>query len=245
MENTSYIALSREAALWRQMESISNNLANMNTPAFKGEHMMFREFLMPSREEGSPSRQNLAFVQDVGIFRDHREGPLTSTGNPLDVAIHGDGFFVIDTPEGTRYSRNGHFRLDESGQIVTTEGHAVMAANDQPFFIAPNEREITVAADGTVTTENGRLGKIRIVRFENEQTLRKVSGGMYETMALPTDVERPNLAQGMIEESNVQPVVEMTAMIDVLRNYQSVQKVLENEHDRQRKAIDILSRTQR
>jgi flagellar basal-body rod protein FlgF len=245
METTSYVALSRQAALWRQMDMVANNLANMNTTGFKSENMMFRDYVLKSKAFDRPFGDKTAFVQDVSVFRDMSEGALTSTGNPLDVAIKGDGFMVVDTPQGARYTRNGTFRLDESGQMVTADGFPVLSTSDQPFFFAPNERSVSIASDGTVSTENGQVGKIRVVKFENPQDLRKVSGGLYQTDANAQDVEKPQVVQGMIEVSNVQPVVEMTKMIQVQRNYESVQRMIENEHDRVRKAIDVLGRTSR
>jgi len=245
MDSASYIALSRQTALWRQMDMVANNLANMSTPAFKGEHMMFNEYLVNSRTGDRPFGDKIAMVQDRAIYRDMREGAYTQTDNPLDIAVHGEGFLVVDTPAGPRYTRNGHLRLDEAGQLVTQEGHPVLATNDQPFFFAPTERSISIGRDGTVATENGRVGRLRVVRFDNPQELRKTQGSLYETGARPQDVDRPEIAQGMIEESNIQPVLELTSMIQVQRNYEAVQRMIEAEHERSRKAVDVLGRTSR
>lgn len=245
METTSFVALSRQAALWRQMDMVANNLANMNTPAFKAENMMFRDYVLKSRSADRPFGDKTAYVQDVSVYRNMSEGSLSATGNPLDLAVKGDGFMVVDTPQGARYTRNGHMRLDEGGQMVTADGFPVLSTSDQPFFFAPNEQRISIAADGTVSTENGQVGKIRVVRFENDQDMRKTAGGLFQTDAQPQDVDKPQVLQGMIEESNVQPVVEMTKMIQVQRSYESVQRMIENEHDRVRKAIDVLGRTSR
>lgn len=241
MQNTSYIALSRQAALWRQMEVVANNMANANTPAYRGEQMMFREFLVPTRSSERAVGGKLSFVQDVGVLRDTREGPLTKTDNPLDFALHGDGYFQIETEAGMRYARNGHFRLDQTGMLVNSQGFAVMSDRDQPIIFAPNETQIEVSSDGTVSTENGRVARIKVVKFENDQQLRKAGDGLYETTQEPEVVQTPYVAQGMMEESNVQPVVEMTRMTQILREYQGVQKMLEAEHDRQLKAIQALA----
>jgi flagellar basal-body rod protein FlgF len=245
MENTSYIALSRETALWRKLETVANNLANQNTPAFKSEHMMFIEQLKVTNGGQSLSEGRMSFVQDHAMFRNTAEGPLTPTDNPLDMAIHGQGYFVVDTPDGPRYSRSGHFRLDEAGQMVTTDGYPVLSTRDQPFFFAPTETKITVSRDGSISTENGLVGRLRVVRFDNEHEMRKVSGGLYTSAATPNDVEKPDVAQGMLEGSNVQPVVEITTMIELMRSYQAMTKMLDTEHERQRKAMDVLARTQR
>ena len=241
MQNTSYIALSRQTALWRQMESVANNMANANTPAFKGEQMMFREFLVPTRSSESAVGNKLSFVQDVGLLRDVREGPMSKTDNTLDFAIRGDGYFQIETESGMRYGRNGHFRLDQTGMLVNSQGFAVMDDRDQPIVFAPNETEIQVSPDGTVSTENGRVAKLKVVKFANDQELRNAGDSLYETAQDPEVVDRPSIIQGMMEESNVQPVVEMTKMTQILREYEGVQKMLDNEHERQLKAIQVLS----
>jgi flagellar basal-body rod protein FlgF len=244
MENTSYIALSRQTALWRQMEVVANNIANANTPAYKGEQMMFTPYTVKSKSENSVFGRNLSFVQDVGVLRDTSEGPMTHTGAPLDVAIHDDGYFVIDTPAGQRYSREGHFHLDETGMMVTSSGYPVLQKSGQPVIFAPNETQITIAGDGTISTENGVIGNLQVVNFDNQQELRKAGDGTYQTTATPNDIDRPQVVQGMLEESNVQPVIEMTHMMSILRNYEGVQKIIENENDRQIKAMTILSQSQ-
>jgi flagellar basal-body rod protein FlgF len=238
MENTSYIALSRQNALWRQLDVIANNMANANTAGYKGEQMMFREFLVDTRSSARSSGTKLSYVQDTGLLRDTREGPLTKTDNPLDIAIHGDGYFQIETEAGMRYTRNGHFRLDEGGMLVNSQGFALMDSRDNPVIFAPNETRITITPDGTVSTENGTVGKLKVVRFANEQDLHKAGDNMFETTQTPETVERPAVVQGMMEESNVQPVVEITKMTELLRQYQAVQNLLEKEHERQLKAIE-------
>ncbi|CAA7623162.1 flagellar basal-body rod protein FlgF [Magnetospirillum sp. SS-4] len=241
MQNTSYIALSRQAALQRQLDVVANNMANANTTGFKSEQMMFREFLVPTRSSQRAIGGKLSFVQDVGVLRDTREGPLTKTDNPLDFAIHGDGYFQIETEAGMRYSRSGHFRMDQTGMLVNSQGFAVMDDRDQPIIFAPNETRIEVSEDGTVSTENGRVARLKVVKFSNDQELRNAGDTLFETTLEPEVVARPAIVQGMIEESNVQPVVEMTRMTQILREYQGVQKMLDTEHERTMKAMQALS----
>jgi flagellar basal-body rod protein FlgF len=240
MENASYIALSRQAALMRQMDVVANNMANTNTPGFKGEQMMFREYLVGTRSTDRAMGDKLSFVQDVGVLRDTREGPLTKTDNALDFAIHGDGYFQIEAESGMRFARNGHFRLDQAGMLVTSQGYAVMDDRNNPIIFAPNETRIEVAPDGTVSTENGKVARLKVVKFNNDQELRKTGDNLFDTTQDPETVSRPEIVQGMMEESNVQPVVEMTRMTQILREYQGVQKMLDEEHERQMKAIQAL-----
>ncbi len=244
MENTSYVALSRQAALWRQMEVVANNMANVNTPAYKAEQVMFTDYVAKTKSADSPFGRNVAFVRDLATIRDTREGPMIKTDAPLDIAIHGEGYFTIDTPAGQRYSREGHFHLDENGMVVTSSGYPVLQQNNTPIIVAPNESQINIAGDGTVSTENGVIGKFQIVKFDNEQDLRKAGDGMYQTTANPTTMDVPTLTQGMLEQSNVQPVLEMTHMMTIMRDYQGVQQMLQGEYDRQMKAMPILSQSQ-
>lgn len=239
MENTSYIALSRQNALWRQLDVIAGNMANANTPAYKGEQMMFREYLMDTRSVDRAKGTKLSFVQDVGLLRNTTEGAFTKTDNPLDLALHGDGYFQVETEAGMRYTRNGHFRLDEGGMLVNSQGLAVMDNADNPIILAPNEAKITITPDGSVSTENGIVGKIKVVRFANEQEMRKIGDSLYETTQDPEVIDRPAMVQGMMEESNVQPVVEITKMTEVLRQYQALQNIIEKEHERQMKAMQV------
>jgi flagellar basal-body rod protein FlgF len=244
MENSSYVAISRQATLWRQMEVVANNMANVNTPAFKSEQSMFADQLVRTKADYSPFGSKVAFVRDVGVLRDTQEGPMSKTDNPLDVAIHGNGYFTIDTPSGSRYTRDGHFRLDENGMVVTTAGFPVLQGNGNPIVLAPNESKVTIAGDGTVSTENGQIAKIQVVRFANEQTMRKAGDNSYLATETPTPVDRPDLVQGMVEESNVQAVSEMTNMMSILRSYEGVQSLIQNEHDLQMKAMPVLSGSQ-
>jgi len=244
MDNTSYVALSRESALWRQMAVTANNMANANTPGFKAEQMMFTSYLAKTKSDASPFGRKVAFAQDVGVLHDTREGPLTQTGDTLDIAIHGPGYYTVDTPAGPRYTRDGHFQLDASGMVVTSSGYPLMQQNGNPIVVAPGESSITVAGDGTISTENGQIGQLQVVNFANEQQLQPLGDGTYSTTQTATPLAHANVVQGMLEQSNVQPVSEMTGMLNILRNYEGVMNMIQSEHDRQMKAIDTLSGAQ-
>ena len=187
----------------------------------------------------------MSFVQDYGLLRNLEEGTFVTTGNPLDLAISGRGFFVIESDLGPRYTRNGHFRLDEEGNLVTQGGLKVLDIDSDTINFGPDVQSITVAADGTIpgeSPEDGIIARLQIVAFENEQRMRPVGGGLYEATDESEPADNARVVQGMIESSNVQAVVEITRMIDVLRSYQATQKMLETGHDLQRRAIDKLGR---
>ncbi len=244
MENTTYIAISRQAALMRKLEVVANNMANTNTTGFKSDEMLFREYLVPTRSSKHAVGDTLSFVQDHGLLRNTQEGPLVNTGNTYDFAIHGDSYFQVETEAGMRYTRNGHFRTDDAGMLVDAKGDAVMDSNDKPIIFSPNETNITVTPDGSVTTNNGTIAKLKTVRFDNPQTMRRIGDGLYDSVEDPQVVQRPEIAQGMLEESNVQPVVEMTNLISVTREYESNQKILDAESTRRQQAMQVLSGAQ-
>lgn len=238
MENTSYIALSRQGALRREMSAIANNLANMNTTGYKSERMMFVDHLSRSRSADFIADQRLSFVRDVASYRDISEGPIKQTNNPLDVAIHGDGFFAAQAPDGTeQFTRSGSFRLDNGGQLVTQSGLPVLTDAGAPIFFAPSDTSITISGDGSVSTENGQIGKLRVVTFDDPYALQREGGGMYSTDQLPTNKLDAQVVQGSLETSNVEGVLEMTRMIEVSRSYNSAQDILKREDERIRKAV--------
>lgn len=236
MENAGYIALSRQMVLRREMEVIANNMANLNTPAYKGQAMLFVEYL-----ETSESGEKMSFVQDISLVRDLTEGQMASTENPLDLAITGDGYFEIETPVGSRYTRNGVFQLNADRELVTTDGLPVLGEGGNPIALPPNTSEVTITRDGTVSTEQGPAGRLRLVRFEDEQAMVKMADGLYDAADLePLPAEDAEIVQGMIEGSNVQGIIELTRMIETTRQYAAAGKLVNDEHERLRRAIQTL-----
>jgi len=242
METTSYIALSRQGGLRRQLDVIANNLANMNTHGFKSEKMMFAEHLVRSRGGHKPISEKVAYVRDIATMRNLDKGPLETTNNPLDLAISGNGYFVIQTDHGDAYTRNGRFKLNEEGQLVNQRNESVVSDTGQPFFFGPDDKNIQIANDGTVSTNNGDLGRIGVVEFENEQKLRPGAAGQFFADEDPTPVDTPAIVQGMLESSNVQPIHEVSKMIQLQRTYESVRKFIEKEDERVKGMIQAMSR---
>ena len=237
MENTLFIALSKQLAIRREMDVIANNLANTSSPGFKNEQMMFVEYLKKTGPNG-----NVSLVQDIALARDLSEGIFKRTNNALDMAIHGKGWFVVETPQGERYTRNGHFRLNQEGELVTTTGHKLLTTEGDPIVFTPGDNDIVIKGDGKVTASGEDRGTLRIVTFENERRLDKVAGNLFSSDETPDEKSEAEIVQGVIEESNVKPVVEITRMIRALRSYQGAQNMIDREHDRQRQAIDKLTR---
>lgn len=240
MENATYIGLSRLSSMRREMDVLANNLANMNSNAYKGERVLFEEYL-----KGPNDAKKVSFVNDFAVLRDTRIGNLEQTGNTYDVAITGNGYLTIDTPQGRRFTRDGHLRLDNDRRLVTAGGHPVLDSRGRDIVIPQDAQEIpTIASDGTISVGQQQVAKIDLVTFENEQELRKTAQGLYATTQEPQVAPASStLAQGMLEASNIEPIVEMTAMMELLRQYQGTQSLMDAEHERMRNAIQRLGRT--
>lgn len=244
MENAGYIALSRQTALWRQMDQVANNLANVNTAGFKSEQTLFTDFVAKVRTDRSLFRDKIAYTEDFGSVRDMAEGAFKATDNPFDTAIRGEGYFAVETLNGDQmYTRNGHFKINSDGQLSTTSGEVLLSEALQPIIMAPGEKEFIVSRDGTISTENGQIGKLKVVTFEDQRKMQKVGSGLYKSgdqAEIP--VEKPHVVQGMLEGSNVNPIIEITHMIQVQRAFEGAQKMIENEHERQQKTIEAYAR---
>jgi flagellar basal-body rod protein FlgF len=228
-------------ALQRQMEVLANNIANMNTPGFKGEGMLFSEYLAET-EPGSPE-DDLSMVVDLKVWRDHRQGALERTDNPLDLALEGDGFFVVGTPEGPRYTRNGRLTIDAERRLVDVNRLPVLGEGDQPITVPDGTGAIGVTAEGEVMAGTVPLGRLKVVTLPDMEAITPLGGGLYSSNQVAEPAEGTKVVQGMLEDSNVQPIVEMTRMIEVARQYEATQQMLQAEHQRALDAARRLAET--
>ncbi|NQU69448.1 MAG: flagellar basal-body rod protein FlgF, partial [Rhodospirillales bacterium] len=151
-------------------------------------------------------------------------------------------WFEVEADGSFKYTRNGHFELDREGRMVNTSGQPIQSEKGGPIVFSPGDMNIVIKSDGTITASGVDRGKIKVVTFDDKQLLKKVSGNLYKSSGEPKKATDFSMVQGMLEKSNVQPIMEVTRMIDTLRGYQSTQKLLEQEHDLQRKAIEKLTR---
>jgi flagellar basal-body rod protein FlgF len=250
MKTTTYIAISRQSSLTHELTTVANNISNASTDGYRGDHTLFQEFLEHTGEAGK--RDRISFVQDSGQYRDLTDGKLQQTGAPLDLAIHGAGYFIIGNPGQQLYSRLGQFHVDANNRLVTSAGYAVLQADGTAITVPQNinPEQLTVAGDGTVfaqtysngVVDSGRdnpLGKLALVTFPDEQKLREAGSGFYATDQAPQPVTTTGtIVQGALEGSNVEPVMEVTRMITIMRDYQSIQNLIDQEDTRQRNAAD-------
>ncbi len=245
MDNTLYVALSHQMAMQRQMDIIANNIANASTTAFRNESVLFEEYVVNTDPSLNQISNQIAFVQDRGVVRNLAEGEFVRTDNELDCAISGKGFFQVKDKDGnTYYTRNGHFHVDDQGQLVTTKGDPVLDTFGAPITMNLNDSTINIADDGTITAASGRRGRLGVVTFANEQHLESVGDSMYKTDEKPTPTDKVKIVSGTLETSNVEPIIELTKMVDVLRSYQSTAKLLQAFEDLQRKSIEQVGQPQ-
>ena len=240
MDNSLLVSLSHQLASYRAMDVIANNIANVSTPGFKREAAKFEEFVTMMRPaEGQTGLQPVSFVKDAGVMRDTGQGNIEQTGATYDVAIAGSGFFAVQTPLGMRYTRDGHFSLDTNGNLVTSQGYQVQG-DGGAITITPDDGAIQIAPDGTVSGKTGQLAKMRVVDFPDPAFLKKEGGNLYSTDQAPGVPATITLRQGMLESSNVQPVIEISHMIEVMRAYEATATLAKSHADLKRQAVEKL-----
>jgi flagellar basal-body rod protein FlgF len=252
MQNMHLIGLSRQMVLERQMDVVANNVANVNTTGFKADRSLFAEHLMQGAHEDNFAAgrdRRLSYVNDRATFHDFSQGAVEQTKNPLDVAIDGGGFFVVQTPSGERYTRDGSFQINNQGQLVNASGYPVLSSGG-PITFQPTDKQITIASDGNVTVVEGSTartdsvrGKLRLVSFAQAQRLHKEGSNLYSAAdgatAAPDTTSR--VRQGFIEKSNVNSVLEMGRMIEVTRTYTQISAMLQQQSDLHKSALDKLA----
>jgi flagellar basal-body rod protein FlgF len=252
VENALLVGLSRQTLLERQLDVVANNVANVNTTGYKADSSLFEEYLRTGAHEDNfvGSDRQVSFVQDRATYRDFSQGASEQTKNPLDVAIEGQGFLVVQTPAGERYTRDGNLQLNNLGQLVTVAGNPVLGTSG-PIVFQPTDHDINIAPDGNVTVLEGNTrtdsirGKLRLVSFADAQKLLKEGSNLY---AAGTGGEGAAQAdtksvfhQGYIEKSNVNAVAEMSRMIEVTRAYTQISTLLQQQSDLHKTAIQQLA----
>lgn len=238
MDNSVYIALSRQSTLFRDMNAVANNIANVNTTGYKAEKVMFTDYLV---DDGN--RHKMAFSQDIASYRDLAEGAMESTGNELDVAIEGPGYFMVQAPFGVGYTRAGNFTLNNNGQMVTHDGYPVLDEGGQPIEIPPEAQTIEIGENGLILIDGVEGGVLGVREFANQQELKPVSQNLLRADGGGIEAIASRVVQGAIEKSNVNAVQELTRMIQVSRAVGGTAKYIEVIYDLQRKAHSAYSQS--
>jgi flagellar basal-body rod protein FlgF len=243
VENALLVSLSRQMALARELDVIANNIANVGTNGFKARSANFNEFISPSARADtfqSPDRR-LSYVIDKGTPIDLSLGTIERTGNPLDVALQADHYLVVQTAQGERYTRAGSLEINARGQLVTQAGQPVLG-DGGPIVFGATESNPRIATDGTVSSDQGQRGKLRLVRFDNPRALASDGSNLFSSAAAPQPAgPQARLETGAFERSNVKAVAEMTRMLEVQRAYQTMASLMGKTDELRAKAITRLA----
>ncbi|AEI96238.1 MULTISPECIES: flagellar hook-basal body complex protein [Roseobacter] len=236
MENSGYTTITRQSGLAKEMRVVANNIANAATSGFRQEGVIFSEYVKSvdgasSLSMGQADARNTSFAQ----------GGLTQTGGQFDFAIEGDGFFLVETPLGERLTRAGAFSPNADGDLVTPDGYRVLDAGGAPVFIPPGAEDIAVSADGTISTNGDPVGQLGLVQPLNPQGLLREDGVMFRADEGYEPAEQGRILQSFVENSNVNPILQLTRMIEVQRAYELGASFLEAEDERVRQAMRTIS----
>ena len=243
MENAAYVGLSRQMTLRRELDIVANNIANADTTGFKVEQLLLGEEV-GERARNAFVRPGVSFVMDNGVGRDFGQGALEQTGRALDFAIEGEGaFFALKDGTGDAYTRDGAFTLDPEGRL-TTQGGAAVQGDGGAIILDPALGQVAVAADGTISQNGQPVGRLSVVRFDTLAVLEKGGDGLYRNAsnATPVAANDVQVRQAMLEGSNVNPILEITNLIEIQRAYESVSRMIENSNDLSRRAVERLGR---
>ncbi len=244
MENAAYIGLSRQMTLRRELDIAANNIANADTTGFKVEQLLVGAEI-GDRARNDAIRPSASFVLDNGVGRDFSQGSLEQTGRALDFAIEGEGvFFRIEDAGGEAYTRDGAFTISPEGILVTKAGRPVLGEGG-PIVIDPTQGAIAVAQDGTISQADAIIGQLGLARFEDLGVLSKDGDGLYRNAsnAAPIDATGAQIRQGMLEGSNVNPLIEITNLIEISRAYERATKMVENVQELSRRSVERLGRS--
>jgi flagellar basal-body rod protein FlgF len=245
MDNALYVGLSRQMVLRRQLDIVANNIANADTAGFKVESLLQKtDPAAPAYTLQGP--RPVKFVADNGVIRDFGQGAMRRTDAPFDLAIDGKGFFQVNSPSGPRYTRDGSFRLDDAGRLVSQGGYPVMDDGGGEIDLDPTLGQVNIGQDGTITQGATQVGKLSVVNFQTLATLEKTGDNLYRNTSnqQPQPAENAKIHQGMLEGSNVQPVMEISKMIEISRAYEQMAKIMDANSDLSKSAVERMGKAQ-
>lgn len=234
MSNAIYAALARQSGLMTEMQVVANNLANSSTTGYKSDRAIFAEFV-------AGTHNNLADLS-MGTLAGHEfdleQGGLRFTNGSFDLAIQGEGYFLIETPQGERLTRAGHFQLNAESELITDTGFRVLNAGGGAIQIPEEATNVSIAGDGTISFDGQIIDQVGVVQPDGQ--LSRAGDAMFAAEEGFQPVEEPRIVQGALEQSNVSPVLEIARMIEVQRAYEAGQALIEREDDRIAKFISTL-----
>jgi len=244
MDTTTYVALSAQVALQKELETVANNVANTGTPGFKADRPFFQAYIDQLKGPGG----SVSFVEDAATYVDRSSGPMEITNNPLDIAVDGDALLAVAGANGTQYTRDGHMRVSSDGTLTDSGGRAILSSDGSPIQLPTGFEDIEIKDNGTIKATINRqqqqVGQIGMFRPDNPIILRKGGDGLLEAPQSQMQPVGPDdgarIVQGTIEGSTVQPMKEIANMTELSRAYERLQSLLSNESEREQKMIDAL-----
>jgi flagellar basal-body rod protein FlgG len=230
-----YIALSGAKLKQKHLDIFAQNIANSSTSGYKKERISFKDFIVPSDNRTPLTKDGRVMTEVSAVVTDYSTGGLIRTGNPLDLAITGKGFFAL---ENNRYTRNGQFQISAEGDLETAEGIKVLG-DGGPITVQGSSIEIS--ASGEILVDGISAGSLKVVDFNNREALRKINGTMFKTDQAAQELEA-DISQGYLEASNVEVVKEMVQMITALREFESYQKMIHALDEATSKTVNEMGR---
>lgn len=238
MDNAIYAGLSRQSGLMAEMTAIANNIANANTTGYRAEGVIFSEYVRGLAPDTASLSMAAARVRQT----DFTQGGIETTGAPFDLAIEGEGFFLVATPQGDRLTRAGSFLTNDMGDLVTPQGHPVLDAGGAPIAIPMDAGPVTIGGDGTLSVGGDPLGQLAVVAPLDPLQMSRGDGVLFNPGDGWQPVDAPRILQGAVESANTDTVGQIARMIEVQRAYELGQNFLDREDERIRAVITSLKR---
>ena len=235
MDATLYTTLTRQSGLMREMSTVAQNIANISTTGFRREGVVFSEYI--TRMDAGPSL-SMAYASARNV--DLSQAGVSATGGSFDFAIQGDGFFLVQTPQGERLTRAGSFTPNETGELVTNEGFPLLDEGGAPVAVPPDAGRVMLAPDGTLSVKGVPLARIGLWQPADPLSLTHQAGTLFSADQMVPSEGQATILQGYLEDSNVEPVTEIARMIEVQRAYEQGQSFMDAEDQRIRGVIQTL-----
>ncbi|KCZ92222.1 flagellar hook-basal body complex protein [Hyphomonas johnsonii] len=226
MSNAVYASLARQHGLVQEMQVVSNNLANASTTGYKSDRAIFAEFLTGASASGTP----LSMGGLAGHAFEMEQGAFKLTGSQFDVAVQGEGYFIVETGQGVRLTRAGHFQMAGDGTLVDMNGSKVLGNGGAPISIPPEASQVSIGSDGTISVDGQEIDRLGVVLPEGD--MLRDSNTYFSAPGGYGAATESSVVQGALEQSNVSPVLEVARMIEVQRAYEAGQTLLEREDQR-------------
>ncbi len=236
MDNANYVILGQQRAALRRLDIIANNIANISTTGFRREDTVFSEYIHQLDVAGG----QVSAVDTGAGYTDLSQGALKRTGNTFDVSLEGEGWFQVETPAGERLTRDGRFLLNNASELVTKDGYRVLDEGGAPIFVPPDATAVHIASDGTISADSLPVARLGVMTAA-ATTLTRESSTLFASPDIQPLTD-PRLAQGFLETANVNPVYEITALIEVQRAYEQARSLMEAEDSRITQTIRTLGR---